>query len=756
MSTPGTVNYPTSLDDSDSLIRAGNRASTTLASTFSAGATTASLTSASAFPNSGTFTVDNEIVYYTGKSTNDLTGCVRGREGTSDATHTSGSTVDARITARHHTVLADAIIATQTRLNKVGRTMFFPEDYGATADAAEKYDAAITTGTALLSSVTAAFTSADVGKRVAVYGAGAAGATLRTSILSVAGGVATLNANAGTTVSGATLVYGTDNTTAFQSCFDAALATGYALVKLYPGVYLVETAPRTDRSGNCILSIFDAIDSQKDIVIEGAGPASDVDAAYLNQRPTKTSIIRTTRIEDSYYSSIASTLNEGGTLTAGDTTITLTSASSFPAGGGTVVIDNEVIRYASRSGNNLNSCTRGVGTTAATHADGSTVTLTYGPPSVIGGGTAEQLLTDSTHEYCGVVYLRDFAVQVPLNPNISGIDGLTFGGMHQRDMSAIAGTAGDAASFPTCKWSFGFRHPNRWCNGVNKNERAVAYQFYCGHAFLKEDHHLVDQGGGYRCVITWGFQPEGDGFYPIRLIYGQSNACQYDIGGWNAVTGVGALTRNVFLHYSTLQLEEAAAPFNRAGYFNDPTGYLQGDLLMHNFNGVNVYGDMILAGNNINTYCQNLRLRVARDQPFAIASAASLTVPAYADVCKITGTTTITSITASYAGRRIVLWFGSTAQVTDGSNLKLNGDFAGGANRTLTLMSDGTNWLEQSRTNPVQDFSAAMTFSQRSETTSNMVLPASTDYGILERLAVGSAVSCEIPATSSLTIWNVS
>lgn len=64
-------------------------------------------------------------------------------------------------------------------------------------------DAAITSGQATLTSVTAAWTSADVGRTVVVAGAASGSAVLQGTIQSVAGNVATLYFNAGTTVTGA-------------------------------------------------------------------------------------------------------------------------------------------------------------------------------------------------------------------------------------------------------------------------------------------------------------------------------------------------------------------------------------------------------------------------------------------------------------------------------------------------------------------------------------------------------------------------
>jgi len=113
---PGTIKYPTALDNADSLIRAANNATSTLSGSISDSATSLTLASGTVFPTSGAVSIENEIIYYTGKSTNTLTGLVRGRDGTTAASHLSGVTVAVRITARHHNVLADSMIAVQTKL----------------------------------------------------------------------------------------------------------------------------------------------------------------------------------------------------------------------------------------------------------------------------------------------------------------------------------------------------------------------------------------------------------------------------------------------------------------------------------------------------------------------------------------------------------------------------------------------------------------------------------------------------------------
>lgn len=115
---------------------------------------------------------------------------------------------------------------TRTLNDKLGE---FPsvKDFGAAGDCIVLEDGAITVADYTFTSVSASFTSADVGKAIGVVGAGAAGVTLVTTIASVTSGTEVeLTAAAGTTVSDAFTRYGTDNTTAFQGAIDAILAAG--------------------------------------------------------------------------------------------------------------------------------------------------------------------------------------------------------------------------------------------------------------------------------------------------------------------------------------------------------------------------------------------------------------------------------------------------------------------------------------------------------------------------------------------------
>ena len=67
---------------------------TTLSANITASATTISLTDASAFASSGTVRIAEEIITYTGKSVNNLTGCTRGTSGTIAKIHRKGCYIE--------------------------------------------------------------------------------------------------------------------------------------------------------------------------------------------------------------------------------------------------------------------------------------------------------------------------------------------------------------------------------------------------------------------------------------------------------------------------------------------------------------------------------------------------------------------------------------------------------------------------------------------------------------------------------------
>lgn len=131
--------------------------------------------------------------------------------------------------------------------------------YGAVGDGQVVGDGAMSSGSAVLTSATAAWPAGVVGKAISVKGAGANGVTtLITTVASrqSATQVTLSAANAsGGAVSSAVVIWGTDDTAAIQAAVDAAeayLAAGdtYAQVYFPPGAYIVAGALNNTKSGN--------------------------------------------------------------------------------------------------------------------------------------------------------------------------------------------------------------------------------------------------------------------------------------------------------------------------------------------------------------------------------------------------------------------------------------------------------------------------------------------------------------------------
>ena len=81
-----------------------------------------------------------------------------------------------------------------------------------------------------------------------------------------------------------------------------------------------------------------------------------------------------------------------------------------------------------------------------------------------------------------------------------------------------------------------------------------------------------------------------------------------------------------------------------------------------------------------------------------VASIAALVIALGQRVVTISGTTTITSLTATgHNGAVVTLIFAGVLTFTDGGNLRLAGNFVTTADDTITLACDGVNWFEVSR-----------------------------------------------------------
>lgn len=120
------------------------------------------------------------------------------------------------------------------------------KDFGAKGNALRlAAGGAVTASATAYTNATAAFTSADVGKRIVVAGAGAAAAPLITTIAAYVSPTAvTLTDAAGTTVTDAVTTYGTVDNAAFQAAADAMDDgnVSYIFIPNYDETYLLTAA----------------------------------------------------------------------------------------------------------------------------------------------------------------------------------------------------------------------------------------------------------------------------------------------------------------------------------------------------------------------------------------------------------------------------------------------------------------------------------------------------------------------------------
>lgn len=114
--TPGESGYPTTVDTAQALFEVKDNSRTTLSVALSNVATTATVYSTSSFPNTGSFVVDNEVIYYTGKTSTTFTGLHRAQAGSTAANHAVDASVRGVVLGVHHERQNTAIIATETKL----------------------------------------------------------------------------------------------------------------------------------------------------------------------------------------------------------------------------------------------------------------------------------------------------------------------------------------------------------------------------------------------------------------------------------------------------------------------------------------------------------------------------------------------------------------------------------------------------------------------------------------------------------------
>lgn len=151
--------------------------------------------------------------------------------GTPDATESVKGKAEIATYAESITGTDDTKFISPLKNAYVNIKVFSVKAYGAAGDGKLNTDGAMTSGSAVLTSAAGGFVSTDVGKYIKVAGAGSAGADLVTTITSFQSSTqVTLTANAGTTVTGRDVLWGTESTIGIQGAIAAVNTVGIGVV----------------------------------------------------------------------------------------------------------------------------------------------------------------------------------------------------------------------------------------------------------------------------------------------------------------------------------------------------------------------------------------------------------------------------------------------------------------------------------------------------------------------------------------------
>lgn len=162
-----------------------------------------------------------------------------------------------------------------------------------------------------------------------------------------------------------------------------------------------------------------------------------------------------------------------------------------------------------------------------------------------------------------------------------------------------------------------------------------------------------------------------------------------------AVPIFGAVTDNLDFH-GELKVGANSASYNLSN-MQSITGTIYSELALSNFTYPLVSRVSVISKEDGRIFS---KYTVTNETPTIASPAGAELSLSEGNIFFISGTNNITSIASAstWLGRSIKLMFGGILTFTDGSNLKLAGNFVTTADDTITITSyDGTNWYEDTR-----------------------------------------------------------
>lgn len=354
---------------------------------------------ASSFPASGLVKIGSEIVNYTGKTANTLTGCTRGHLSTTAATAAEGATV-----------LAGTNSGTFGGLIYRDHPMGFGGDlrscvYYVSVSASSVTGATVTPGiTSQANPYTSDFgwTTLATGSATNMTGT-AVGTVGRAQVSLAAGYRGSVSMQIGATTANGQGPWGPAAVTYTGLFFNSrpfgpvqAMGInqgGKRINELYRELRLYDAATATVEFDTGLLTRYKTYLTVGDAAVGGNGAVGLCQVTCTGHNEAGGGWYNAL-VDPTEAWTIAYTGTLAGNIDASTTTIALVSAAGLNSGGGHVLIGNERIAYGAVSGNSLTGCTRGVyGTVAATHTTAEPVYAGYLLQHPLG------LVTDILYDY---------------------------------------------------------------------------------------------------------------------------------------------------------------------------------------------------------------------------------------------------------------------------------------------------------------------------------------------------------------------
>lgn len=108
--------FPQAIDSTNELYEAKNNAETTLSRSLTYSADFVVVEDNSSFPSKGLIRIDDELIYYSTKTSGIFKGLKRGFAGSKQQSHKSGTKISHGVMAEHHNACKDAILNIQSYL----------------------------------------------------------------------------------------------------------------------------------------------------------------------------------------------------------------------------------------------------------------------------------------------------------------------------------------------------------------------------------------------------------------------------------------------------------------------------------------------------------------------------------------------------------------------------------------------------------------------------------------------------------------